>query len=469
MDIWIGNQVDTLVNSLLRNSSTLQEHLQIATGADFEFLTTHFQNLSKSHLSRIVDDISSLTSDTPYSFEDNGSNKTELVETPDESLNQYILVIDGYSSIVIASVGIVANIFGICFVSIGKRRGTLFNLLLTALFTSDSIFLSQEILRCIDLFFLSIPETYLWTYHIIVNTTIRCSMTSSILFLIAIAHARLVAITKPFQNSSRGSSSNKSKLKFLGYGVPIIILSAIVASTVYLETGKEPFETENGETIFMPVPSAIRVSPIYSVFCVGLVNFGLLGVFPMSSLIYCSYHLIRASKKNNDSILSAYPPIVAIREKQRQNLTKSLVFMIFAFMALHSLRVFNSFGEIVLSIISNENKKGLKYGNDVPRLFYYTTSISELLMITYASINVMIYLYPNLSKAIKTHLPAKTPPSKVCSRRRNAIVPGTPMEISLEPLNMGRRPVTNRSIDYQHAISMDVLNALPLGRQERLI
>ena len=189
----------------------------------------------------------------------------------------------------------------------------------------------------------------------------------------------------------------------------------------------------------------------------------------MSSLMYCSYHLIRESKKNNDSILSAYPPIVAIREKQRQNLTKSLVFMIFAFMALHSLRIFNSFGEIVLSIISNENKKGLKYGNDVPRLFYYTTSISELLMITYASINVMIYLYPNVSKAIKTYLPAKTPPSNACSRRRNAIVQGTPIENSLEPLNVGRPPVTNRSIDYQHAISMDILNALPLGRQERLI
>ena len=469
MDIWIGNQVDNLVNSLLRNNSTPQGHLQISPGADFKFLAAHFQNLSKSHLSRIVNDISSLTSNTPYSFEQNGYNATKLVEVPDETPNDYVLVVDGYSSIAIASVGIVANIFGIYFVSIGKRRGTLFNLLLTALFTSDSIFLSQEILRCIDLFFLPVPETYLWTYHTIVNTAIRCSMTSSILFLIAIAHARLIAITKPFQNSSRGSSSNKSKLKFLRYCLPIIVLSTIVASTVYLETGKEPFNSENGETIFLPVPSEIRLSPIYSIFCVGFVNFGLLGLFPMSSLLYCSYHLIRESKKNNDSILSAYPPIVAIRERQRQNLTKSLIFMIFAFMALHSLRIFNSFGDIVLSIISNENKKGLKYGNDVPRLFYYTTSISELLMITYASINVMIYLYPNLSKAIKTYFPPNTPPPKACARRRNAIVQGTIIDNSSEPLNVGRQPVTNRSIDYQYAISMDVLNTLPIGRQERLI
>ena len=469
MDIWIGNQVDTLVNSLLRNNTTPQGRLQISPGADFKSLITHFQNLSKSHLSRIVDDFSSLTSNTPYSFEQNGSNTTELVQVPDETLNEYVLVIDGYPSIAIASVGILVNIVGICFVSIGKRRGTLFNLLLTALFTSDSIFLSQEILRCIDVFFVPVPEIYLWTYHTMVNTAIRCSMTSSILFLVAIAHARLVAITKPFQNSSRGSSSNKSKWKFLGYCIPIIILSAIVASTVYLETGKEPFETENDKTIFMPVPSKIRLSPIYSVFCVGFVNFGLLGVFPMVSLTYCSYCLIRQSKKNNESILSAYPPIVAIRERQRQNLTKSLIFMIFAFMALHSLRIFNSFGEIILSMISNENKKGLKYGNDVPRLFYYTTSISELLMITYASINVMIYLYPNLSKAIKKYLPATTPPKKACSRRRNAIVQGTTIENSSEPLNVGREPVTNRSIDHVCAIHMDVLNTLPIGRQERLI
>ena len=90
-------------------------------------------------------------------------------------------------------------------------------------------------------------------------------------------------------------------------------------------------------------------------------------------------------------------------------------------------------------------------------------------MITYASINVMIYLYPHLSKAIKTYFPANTPPPKACSRRRNAIVQDTAIENSSEPVNVGRRPVTNRSIDYEYAISMDVLNAMPLGRQERLI
>ena len=114
MDIWIGNQVDNLVNSLLRNNSTPQGHLQISPGADFKFLAAHFQNLSKSHLSRIVNDISSLTSNTPYSFEQNGYNATKLVEVPDETPNDYVLVVDGYSSIAIASVGIVANIFGIC-------------------------------------------------------------------------------------------------------------------------------------------------------------------------------------------------------------------------------------------------------------------------------------------------------------------------------------------------------------------
>ena len=105
-------------------------------------------------------------------------------------------------------------------------------------------------------------------------------------------------------------------------------------------------------------------------------------------------------------------------------------------MGLHSLRLLNNFGELILATITNKSEDGLTKDNNIPYLFYYTSSMSELFMIIYCSINVMIYLYKHLIKSSPT-IPTfnfQQSISKILNRRRNAIYIEESIEISGESL-----------------------------------
>ena len=353
---------------------------------------------------------------------------------PDTSFYQFQLIVNGYATLVIASVGLISNILGICFVSSGHRRGKLFNLLLTALFGVDSLFLSLEILRSIDLFFLSVPQSYLLIYDTILRCGLRWSMTSSILFSIAITHSRLAAVKNPFEDFETGAEyfADETLPKLLKYCLPIMFISTMVTATVYWETDEE--HLENGNIIL--VPSTLRLSPLYLAYYLGVLNFGLLGVFPLTSMTYNSYRLIQEIKRNNDIISKLNSEISKYRATQQKNLTQSLIFIIFAFMGLHSLRLINNFGELILATITNKNEDSLTNNNHIPNLLYYTSSLSELFMIIYCSINVLIYLYKHLIKSSPTipDFNFQQSISKILHRRRNAIYLEESIEISGESL-----------------------------------
>ena len=421
----IANEHIERLPLLLKNITFVSDVMNFyrTTSADLDLkdLDTQFKNISIG----ITNEISSLTSDLLSSLKNSGNNESELIKTPGEVFDTFELIINGYASLSIASVGVVTNIIGIFSILAGRKRGTLFNLLLTGVFVSDAIFLSLDVLRCINLFFIPVPASYIWSFHTALQSGIRCSMASSVLFLIAISRARLVAITQPFQISATGASSGKTRKLFLEYSVPIVLISISIASMVYWETDEEICHMENGNDTIIPVPSLLRMNPIYSIFYVGFINVGLLGAFPLISLIYCSYNLIHESKKQTDALRSSCPKLVLIRDMQRQKLTQSLVFIIFAFIALHSLRIFNSFGEFILLIIAYKNQNGSNYDIGTPALFSYTTSLSELFITIYASINVVIYLYPNVSKYMSSFLPASRPTCNVVYRRRCAVTPET--------------------------------------------
>ena len=217
--------------------------------------------------------------------------------------------------------------------------------------------------------------------------------------------------------------------RFLKYIIPIVIISTLSATPVYWEFDEDAIQMKHGNTTL--VPSSLRLSPIYSTFYVGFLNFGLLGVFPLTSLVYSSYHLINESKKQNERLRTLNNQMLANRDKQHTHLTKSLVFIIFAFIALHSLRIFNWLGELIILLMSNRNENGLKTGSDIPILFYFTSSISELFLITYASINVMIYLYTNLSKWTRSFSQQARPNPTELAPRRNASIEGNPNETNL--------------------------------------
>ena len=349
---------------------------------------------------------------------------------PDTSFYQFQLIVNGYATLVIASVGLISNVLGICFVSSGHRRGKLFNLLLTALFGVDSLFLSLEILRSIDLFFLSVPQSYLLIYDTILRCGLRWSMTSSILFSIAITHSRLAAVKNPFEDFETGAEyfADETLPKLLKYCLPIMFISTMVTATVYWETDEE--HLENGNIIL--VPSNLRLSPMYLTYYVGVLNFGLLGVFPLTSMTYNSYRLIQEIKRHNNIMTTLNYEISRYRATQQKNLTQSLVFIIFAFIGLHSLRLLNNFSELILAAITNKYEYSVTDDDHIPNLFYYTSSLSELFMIIYCSINVWIYLYKHLIKSPPT-MPTFNI-AKILNRRRNAIVIEDSIDISGESL-----------------------------------
>ena len=346
------------------------------------------------------------------------------------SLYRFQLIINGYTTLVIASVGLISNVLGICFVSSGHRRGKLFNLLLTALFVVDSLFLSLEILRSIDLFFVPVPQRYLLMYDTILRCGLRWSMTSSILFSIAITHSRLAAVKNPFEDFETGVEyfADETLPKLLKYCQPIMFISTMVTTTVYWETDEE--HLENGNIIL--VPSNLRLSPMYLTYYVGVLNFGLLGVFPLTSMTHNSYRLIQEIKRHNNIMTTLNYEISRYRATQQKNLTQSLVFIIFAFIGLHSLRLLNNFSELILAAITNKNEDSLADDDHIPNLFNYTSSLSELFMIIYCSINVWIYLYKHLIISPPT-MPTFNI-AKILNRRRNAIVIEDSIDISGESL-----------------------------------
>ena len=346
------------------------------------------------------------------------------------SFYRFQLIINGYTTLAIAAVGLISNFLGICFVSSGHRRGKLFNLLLTALFVVDSLFLSLEILRSIDLFFIPVPQRYLLMYDTILRCGLRWSMTSSILFSIAITHSRLAAVKNPFEDFETGVEyfADETLPKLLKYCLPITFISTMVTTTVYWETDEEHLENGNIKL----VPSNLRLSPMYLTYYVGVLNFGLLGVFPLTSMTYNSYRLIQEIKRHNNIMTTLNYEISRYRETQQKNLTQSLVFIVFAFIGLHSLRLLNNFGELILEAITNKNEDSLADDDHIPNLFYYTSSLSELFMIIYCSINVWIYLYKHLIKSPPT-MPTFNI-AKILNRRRNAIVIEDSIDISGESL-----------------------------------
>ena len=423
------------VVAVMRYIEKSQRDQHMSDYGEGEELNRYLANFPMSSLSSIVNYISYLTSGTRHDIEQDGlhvaenlgleeikeilHNLTLLSASHDKTLSfgsgalehshntslstsdhdqtsftKFDFAISGVATLLIGSIGLILNVVGIAFVSSGSRKGKLFNLLLASLFTSDTIFLTCMLLRCIDLFFLPIRADYPHTFHTIVGSGIRFSMTSSVLFLVATAHSRLVVIKWPIQNQGRDISAKETRYRFRKYWLPIIFLSTIITSPLYWETEEDFSQMKNGAATL--VPSALRSSPIYSIFYMGILNLGLLGIFPLISLSYCNYYIINELKKNSRRLSNS--PIN--RNDQQKGVMQSLIFIIFTFIFLHLLRIFNIAGEIIILTIQNKEVTGTNNEYGVPTFYYFTCSISEFFMTTYATINVMIYLYPKLSTHI---------------------------------------------------------------------
>ena len=334
------------LNSHLRNGSTLSLNDTIANQL------CNIENLSLIEIIEFCQHNFTLLSAV---FNHPSSLEWLVSEIDPNSISTFDYIINGVATLVIAVACVISNIIGITFVSSGIRKGKLFNLLLAAMFASNTLFSTFSILRCIDSFFLAIPAAYLHTFMTIANSGIRFSMTCSVLYLVAIAHARLAVTRRPVQNQTRNLSVNKTRSIFLKYSIPIMFLSTLVTSPLYWETEEDFSQLLGGTTII--VPTAFRTSAIYSIFYTGFLNLGILGIFPLISLSYFNFHIIKELRTNRERLAKLHIHILIngkARDAEQKMLSQSLIFTIFIFIFLHAiLHIFNVIAELMIITIQN--------------------------------------------------------------------------------------------------------------------
>ena len=330
-------------------------------------------------------------------------DSTVTIDTDGVSLSTFNRIINGYTVTFVASFGLILNLVGILFLLTGSRREKLFNLLLSTLLVFDTLFLLFGISRSVQNHFVSTPARYLKLYYILVNGGMRFSMTASIIMLVGLSHVRLCAIKNPFKYNGVNASWKTRRKYLLTYCIPILLSSFIFALPVVWEV-EDVLDDVDGIRRKL-VPSSLRLNIYYSLFYIGVLNLGIMGILPIGGLTYLTYQLIVETKKNSHRLNMMEKHLrdrslsnERKRAKQDAKLTKGLVSIVIAFMVLHMLRVITTLGELVILLNPNKNNYFLQLGYGIPAWLKITASVSELFMIIYSSVNVVIYIKADLHK-----------------------------------------------------------------------
>ena len=336
----------------------------------------------------------------------NGSlyhNLSQLLNTFDsieDPLSMFRKVISGYSVLTIAVIGLILNIIGIYFFSTGTRRGKILSLMVSSLFAFDAIFLFCKILKNMEEWFVCIGRKHYKTFFTVMNSIMRSSIISSIFMLVAISWVRLRAIRKPFQHNNAILTWKERRNYWLKYCIPIVISSLILTSPVLLEIEDAPLESSDTDLIV--TPTKLRSHPLYSILYVGVLNLGILGLIPIISLMYLANNirmqLFKGKEQRRRLGSVASLDQVGIDQIESSNdridrVTRGLLAVVIAFIGFHTLRVLTTIAEIYLVLNQNE-ENGIFLGGGLPEWFDISISMSELLVVTNASVNVVIYLMP---------------------------------------------------------------------------
>ena len=336
----------------------------------------------------------------------NGSpnhNLSQLVNVSDsieDPLLMFRQIISGYSVSTVAVIGLILNIIGIYFFTTGSRRGKILSLMVSSLFAFDAIFLFCKILKNIEEWIVCIGRKHYKAFFTIMNSIMRSSIISSIFMLVAISWVRLCAIRKPFQHNNTILTWKERRNYWLKYCIPIFISSLILTSPVLLEI--EDAQSQNSDMDLSIIPTKLRSHPLYSILYVGVLNLGILGLVPIIILIYLANNIrmellkTREQRKRLESLGDLNQ--VGIDQIESSNaridgVTRGLVSVIIAFVGFHMLRILTTIAELYL--ILNRNKETRIFlGGGLPEWFDISISMSELLVVTNASVNVIIYLKP---------------------------------------------------------------------------
>ena len=334
------------------------------------------------------------------------------------------LVIYGGMIPVAAALGVILNMVVMYVLLNSPRRKQVLTLLLLTLLVFNIIFLICEVVLNTEQFALSLSGKYRALFHVIMYSAIRCSGISSIFMLVTISHLQLCAIRKPFDYNNTILSWKEKRNIWAKYFLPVAILSIILTLPVLVEFDFVNEANHKMDSIIRS--SSERLHPLYSVFYVGVLNLGILGVSPTAYLTYIACQ-IRGELKKNDAMLKHFAVRRSIMKRERlrtdrnddekgqndqittsleddqnDNRTtrsemeikalKAITRSILVFIVLHSFRMITTLGELYIVLFSNKDGEAFKKGNGMPYWFESIASLSDFFMVINASLDGIIYI-----------------------------------------------------------------------------
>ena len=338
------------------------------------------------------------------------------------------LIIYGGIIPVAATIGIMMNMVGMYVLLSNPRRKQVFSLLLLTLLIFNNIFLVFQVVANIERFVSPLSPRYRTSFHMVMNSAIRCSGIASILMLLAICHLKLCAIRKPFDYANSLLSWKEKRNIWGKYFLPVSMLSILLTLPAFVEF---EFVTEEDQRLDSIIrPSSIRLHPLYSVLYVGVLNLGILGVLPIAYLTYIACQ-IRIELKRNDTTrlyFGAGPSkrrrgiagrcrngaederdsqnTISLRINQNDTRTerseteikglRAMLRGILVFVVLHAFRIITTFGQLYVILDPNKDDEALKNGYGIPSWLELSGSLSELCMIINVSLDGFIYMDEDL-------------------------------------------------------------------------
>ena len=388
---------------------------------------------------------------------ENQDHQSSLDDLP-SYLNLYI---GGYAILFTACIGLVLNVSGIFLLSRKKGYKNILNMLRIINLMADTIYLVFQAIRAVDTNFPRLSRQPSASYYILTNSAERFTCIASVLSFIALNHCQYKAVEMPFWGrriTMDGSVRRKQLMKYL---LPIIFLATFFTLPIIFEVDTE-IDLSSEEKTALVIPSEMRLNPFYSAFLICGLNILLLGLLPFVSLLYFAYNILHHLNRrhiftesrhqdNNDLqtkaifvmfftfifiifiiinlnflILLLFPlttllyftycatrslkqkfisiqikhevSSMRINGEQRCNnkASKTAVVLIVVFIFLHSLRFVTSVGEFVVLIGKNKTSD-LQHGMGIPVWLEIVVTMGNLCMVINASVNYVIYHYLNAS------------------------------------------------------------------------
>ena len=129
----------------------------------------------------------------------------------------------------------------------------------------------------------------------------RFSHISSISITLALSHSRFKAVNKPIQYRNFLKLKSDRIKYFLRYIIPILISSLVLTIPCFWEYDIKMNRSISNHTAKL-MPSKFRQNPYYSIFYVGILGLGLLGVLPVSLLVYYTIKISKSVRHNSLSL-----------------------------------------------------------------------------------------------------------------------------------------------------------------------